>query len=86
MWRAIALMWIGALVEPPIAELATMAFSNALRVRMSEGYVEQAVRVIDLIERVKADPDAVAHVVDAIRYYEAEVLQNPTYRGRGPGS
>ena len=38
MWRAIALMWIGALVEPPIAELATMAFSNASRVRMSEGF------------------------------------------------
>ena len=32
-----ALMWIGALVEPPIAEQATMAFSKALRVRMSEG-------------------------------------------------
>jgi hypothetical protein len=30
-------MWIGALVEPPIAEHATMAFSNASRVRMSEG-------------------------------------------------
>ena len=38
MWRAMALMWIGALVEPPIAELATMVFSNALRVRMSEGF------------------------------------------------
>ena len=37
MWRAMALMWIGALVEPPIAELATMVFSNALRVRMSDG-------------------------------------------------
>ena len=37
MCRAMALMWIGALVEPPIAELATMAFSNALRVRMSDG-------------------------------------------------
>ena len=37
MWRAIALMWIGALVEPPIAEQATIAFSNALRVRMSDG-------------------------------------------------
>jgi hypothetical protein len=30
-------MWIGALVEPPIAELTTMAFSNASRVRMSDG-------------------------------------------------
>ncbi len=38
MWRAIALMWIGALVEPPIAEFATMVFSNAARVRMSEGF------------------------------------------------
>src|SRR5262249_53369747 len=37
MWRAIALIWIGALVDPPIAEQATMVFSNALRVRMSEG-------------------------------------------------
>src|SRR5579863_9173223 len=38
MWRASALMWIGALVEPPIAELTTMQFSNACRVRMSEGF------------------------------------------------
>ena len=38
MWRAIALMWIGALVEPPIAEFAMMVFSNASRVRMSEGF------------------------------------------------
>ena len=38
IWRASALMWIGALVEPPIAELTTMQFSNALRVRMSEGF------------------------------------------------
>ncbi len=38
MWRASALIWIGALVEPPIAELATMQFSNALRVRMSDGF------------------------------------------------
>ena len=37
MWRAMALMWTGALVEPPIAEQATIAFSNAARVRMSEG-------------------------------------------------
>src|SRR5439155_1750598 len=37
MCRAIALMWIGALVEPPIAEQATIAFSNAARVRISEG-------------------------------------------------
>src|SRR5262249_54466382 len=32
-----ALMWIGALLEPPIAEQATMAFSNASRGRMAEG-------------------------------------------------
>ena len=38
MWRAMALMWIGALVEPPIAEHAMMVFSNALRVRMSDGF------------------------------------------------
>jgi hypothetical protein len=25
MWRAIALMWIGALVEPPIAEFTAIA-------------------------------------------------------------
>src|SRR6202789_3806547 len=36
--RAIALMWIGALVEPPMAEQATIAFSNAARVRMSDGF------------------------------------------------
>ena len=30
--------WIGALVEPPIAEQATIAFSNAARVRMSDGF------------------------------------------------
>jgi hypothetical protein len=35
---AMALMWIWALVEPPIAELTTMAFSIASRVRMSEGF------------------------------------------------
>ncbi len=29
---------IGALVEPPIAELTTMAFRNASRVRISEGF------------------------------------------------
>jgi hypothetical protein len=37
MCRAMALMWIGALVEPPIAEQATIAFSIASRVRMSDG-------------------------------------------------
>ncbi len=37
-WRAMALMWIGALVEPPMALLTTMAFSNASRVMMSEGF------------------------------------------------
>ena len=36
--RATAVRWTSALVEPPIAELTTMAFSNALRVRMSEGF------------------------------------------------
>lgn len=38
MWRAIALRWIGALVEPPMAELTTMAFSNASRVRIFDGF------------------------------------------------
>ena len=33
-----ALMWIVALVEPPMAELTTMAFSMASRVMMSEGF------------------------------------------------
>ena len=37
MWRAIAMMWIGALVEPPIAELTTIAFRNASRVRIFDG-------------------------------------------------
>ena len=37
-WRAMALMWIVALVEPPMAELTTMAFSMASRVMMSEGF------------------------------------------------
>ena len=37
MWRAIALKWIGALVEPPIAELTTITFSNASRVMILEG-------------------------------------------------
>jgi hypothetical protein len=30
--------WIGALVEPPIAEFTTMAFSKAARVMMSDGF------------------------------------------------
>jgi len=38
IWRAIALIWMGALVEPPIALLTTIVFSNASRVRMSEGF------------------------------------------------
>ena len=38
MWRAMALIWIGALVEPPMALLTTIVFSNASRVRMSEGF------------------------------------------------
>ena len=33
-----ALMWIGALVDPPIAELTTMAFSSDSRVIMSDGF------------------------------------------------
>ena len=37
MWRAIAFRWIGALVEPPIAELTTIAFSNAARVSIFDG-------------------------------------------------
>ena len=37
MCRAIAFMCIGAFVEPPIAELTTIAFSKASRVSMSEG-------------------------------------------------
>jgi hypothetical protein len=42
MWRARALRWIGALVEPPIAELTTMAFRKASRVRMSDGFRSSA--------------------------------------------
>ena len=38
MWRAMALRWIGALVDPPIAELTRIAFRNAARVRMSDGF------------------------------------------------
>ena len=37
MCRAMALTWIGALVEPPIAEFATMTFSNASRVMIFDG-------------------------------------------------
>ena len=37
MWRAIALIWMGALVEPPIALLTAMAFSKAARVRTFTG-------------------------------------------------
>src|SRR5882672_6798339 len=37
-WRATALRWMGALVEPPIAEQTTMAFSKAARVMMSDGF------------------------------------------------
>src|SRR5882672_6699159 len=37
MWRAMALKWIGALVEPPIAELTTMTFSKASRVMTFDG-------------------------------------------------
>ena len=38
VWRAMALMWIVALVDPPMALLTTMAFSIASRVMMSEGF------------------------------------------------
>ena len=38
MWRAIAFRWIGAFVEPPIAELTTIAFSKAARVSTSDGF------------------------------------------------
>ena len=38
IWRAMALMWIGALVEPPMALLTTIVFSNASRVRISDGF------------------------------------------------
>ena len=38
MWRAIALMCGGQLVEAPSALAATIAFSNALRVMMSDGF------------------------------------------------
>ena len=37
MWRAIAFTWIGAFVEPPIAEQTAIAFSNAARVRIVDG-------------------------------------------------
>ena len=37
MWRAMALKWIGALVEPPMAELTTMTFSKASRVMILDG-------------------------------------------------
>ena len=33
-----ALRWIGALVEPPIAELTLIALRKAPRVMMSEGF------------------------------------------------
>ena len=35
--RAMAVMWMVALVEPPIALLTRIAFSSACRVMMSEG-------------------------------------------------
>jgi hypothetical protein len=37
-WRARAVRWIGALVEPPMAELTTMALWKASGVRMSDGF------------------------------------------------
>ena len=42
MWRAIAAKWIGALVDPPIAELTRIALWNASLVRMSEGFRSSA--------------------------------------------
>jgi hypothetical protein len=38
IWRAIALTCGGQLVEAPSALAATIAFSNALRVKMSDGF------------------------------------------------
>ena len=35
--RVVETEWIGALVEPPMAELTLMAFRNAARVRMRDG-------------------------------------------------
>ena len=37
MCFAIALKWIGAFVEPPIAELTTMTFSKSSRVMIFDG-------------------------------------------------
>src|SRR4029450_11579524 len=37
MGREIALKWMGAFVEPPIAELTTITFSNASRVMIFDG-------------------------------------------------
>src|SRR4029078_11174884 len=37
MCFAIAVKWTGALVDPPIAELTTMTFSNASRVMIFDG-------------------------------------------------
>jgi hypothetical protein len=37
MWRAIAIRWIGQLVEAPTALATTIAFSNAARVMILEG-------------------------------------------------
>ncbi len=37
MWRAMAARWIGALVEPPMAELTDDGVVERVRVRMSEG-------------------------------------------------
>src|SRR6266436_5775383 len=41
-WRAMALRWIGALVDPPMAEQTTIAFSKACRVRMSDGLMSSS--------------------------------------------
>ncbi len=42
MCRAMAARWIGALVEPPMAEFTTMALRKASRVRISEGFRSSA--------------------------------------------
>ena len=38
IWRAIAIRWIGQLLEAPMAEATTMAFSNASRVMIFDGF------------------------------------------------
>ena len=47
--RAIAFRCIGALVDPPIAELTRIAFRKAARVRMSDGL--RSARTISTMRR-----------------------------------